>query len=75
MKMHATLLALLLVAFVCNHRASLRQGICYGVKGDLVTNCGFETGDFTGWSLTGNTGFTGLSSSIRYVKAAVSALS
>ena len=69
MKMHATLLALLLVALCRNHGASLGQGICYGVKGDLVTNCGFETGDFTGWSLTGNTGFTGVSSSIRYVNS------
>lgn len=25
---------------------------------NLITNGGFETGDFTGWTLTGNTGFT-----------------
>ncbi len=24
------------------------------VAGNLVSNCGFETGDFTGWSLSGN---------------------
>jgi len=34
--------------------------ICDGVAGNLVMNCGFETGDFTGWSLTGNTGYTGV---------------
>jgi len=36
------------------------QGICYGIAGNLVVNCGFETGDFTGWTQDGNTGFTGV---------------
>ena len=31
------------------------------VPGNLVQNCGFETGDFTGWTQSGNTGFTSVS--------------
>src|SRR5215472_12516355 len=31
--------------------------------GNQVLNCGFETGDFTAWTLTGNTGFTGVTGS------------
>lgn len=29
-----------------------------GPQANLITNGSFETGDLTGWSLTGNTGFT-----------------
>lgn len=28
-----------------------------------ITNGGFETGDFTGWTLGGNTGYTGVTGS------------
>jgi len=31
---------------------------CTTLGGNLVANCGFETGDFTGWTLAGNTGGT-----------------
>ncbi len=29
--------------------------VCDGVDGNLVQNCGFETGDFTSWTQTGDT--------------------
>jgi hypothetical protein len=37
--------------------------ICDNTTGNLVLNCGFETGDFTGWALTGNVGYTGVTGS------------
>jgi PEP-CTERM motif len=33
----------------------------------IVVNGGFETGDYTGWTLSGNTGFIGVTSSAPYV--------
>jgi hypothetical protein len=33
---------------------------CTSVAGNLIANCNFETGDFTGWSLAGNNEFTGV---------------
>jgi hypothetical protein len=33
---------------------------CSSAQANLVTNGGFETGDFTGWTQTGNTGFSGV---------------
>lgn len=31
------------------------SSICDAISGNIVTNCGFETGDFTGWTISGNT--------------------
>lgn len=36
---------------------------CSSVTGNMVSNCGFETGDFTGWTEGGNTGFTSVAGS------------
>src|SRR5437762_14133373 len=32
--------------------------ICDGIAGNIVANCGFETGTFASWTQSGNTGFT-----------------
>jgi hypothetical protein len=34
--------------------------ICDHVPGNLVANCGFETGDFTAWARSGDTSFTSI---------------
>lgn len=34
--------------------AQAAPSLCTAVAGNLVTNCGFESGDFTGWTLGGN---------------------
>jgi hypothetical protein len=34
---------------------------CTSVPGNLIVNCGFETGNFTGWTTVGNFGATGVS--------------
>jgi hypothetical protein len=69
MKLRVAFLAVLLAAFVVLNTPAWSQSICDGIAGNLVTNCGFETGDFTGWSLTGNTGFTGVASGNQYVNS------
>ncbi len=44
-----SLLVLTLVGFTATFAAG--ASLCDGIAGNIVTNCGFETGDFTGWTL------------------------
>ena len=39
---------------------SQAQSICDATAGNLASNCGFETGDFTSWTLSGNDVTNGL---------------
>jgi len=41
-------------------QSSQAQSICDATLGNLVSNCGFETGDFTSWTTTGNDVTNGL---------------
>jgi MYXO-CTERM domain-containing protein len=34
---------------------AMGSSLCTGVSGNLVVNCGFETGDLTGWTVGGDT--------------------
>jgi hypothetical protein len=52
-----------LSAFICasfcllafqGRAAATSVSICDSTAGNLVSNCGFETGDFTSWTLSGN---------------------
>jgi PEP-CTERM motif len=42
----------ILLASVFAAQTAKADDVCQSVAGNLVTNCGFETGDFTGWSGT-----------------------
>lgn len=41
--------------------------ICQSAVNNLVVNCGFETADFTGWTQSGNTGVTSVSTTAPYL--------
>ena len=55
--MRKTLLVLAVMSFgLWSAMPAMASGSqCDAVAGNLVTNCGFETGDFTGWTISGNT--------------------
>jgi hypothetical protein len=54
-----------LLVLVCAAALPLSAGSlapCDSQPGNLVANCGFETGDFSGWTTGGNFGATGVAS-------------
>ena len=58
MKLRATMLLFAAFCVLATSPAWGSASMCDAVPGNLVVNCGFETGDFSGWTFTGNTGFT-----------------
>ncbi len=53
MKPTAALMAVVFGSLVCVSQGRA-ESACYSDPNNLVANCGFETGDFTGWMLSGN---------------------
>jgi len=50
-------------------QSSQAQSVCDATAGNLVGNCGFETGDFTSWTLSGNDVTAGLQGNLYGVEA------
>ncbi|HLH03045.1 MAG TPA: PEP-CTERM sorting domain-containing protein [Bryobacteraceae bacterium] len=50
MRLAASSLAVLFLTLAGTAKAD----VCGSIAGNVVANCGFETGDFSGWTLSGN---------------------
>jgi hypothetical protein len=59
-----TALGVALVVSVAAAPTARAQSQCDLVIGNLLTNCGFETGDFTGWNPTGDLSYTGVTNTL-----------
>jgi hypothetical protein len=55
MKLRHLVLSFGLITLFCASPSFASPSICDAVSGNLVTNCGFETGDFTDWTTSGGT--------------------
>ena len=49
-----SVVALVLCGLWSASQAMASSSSCDAIAGNLVANCGFETGDFTGWTVSGN---------------------
>jgi PEP-CTERM motif len=61
MKLHKATLLIVIAALAVMATPVLAQDACQSVAGNLMVNCGFETGNFSGWTQSGNLGFTSVS--------------
>jgi hypothetical protein len=55
MRKNFSVLALAFCGLWSASQAFANSSFCAAVTPNLVANCGFETGDFTGWTIGGNT--------------------
>lgn len=60
MKARAVFVGLLMAAIAIGSASAWAQDSCASYAGNLVTNCGFETGNFYAWTQSGNTSFMGV---------------
>jgi hypothetical protein len=54
MKSTLSIFSIVFLGLLGASHAKATTAYCATQPGNLVTNCGFETGDFTGWTVTGN---------------------
>jgi len=55
MSLRKATLFLLFAALARLASSAWAQDVCQSVAKNLIVNCGFETGDLSGWTLSGNT--------------------
>ena len=58
MSLRKTALFFLAASLIVVASSAWSQDVCQSVSTNLIVNCGFETGDLSGWTLSGNTGYT-----------------
>lgn len=59
------------LAFAAMPKGALAGPAPCGVSGNIVLNCGFETGGFTDWTQSGNLGFTTVSTNPFFVHSGI----
>ena len=69
MKLRTSIVIFAAFCFLAASPVWAATSICDNTPGNLVTNCGFESGNFSGWTRGGNLGFAGVTSSAPYVNS------
>ena len=58
MSLRKTALFFLAASLIVVASSAWSQDVCQSVSTNLIVNCGFETGDLSGWTLSGNMNYT-----------------